>query len=124
MKMYKRLFTVEDFKENFGYNLITRAKQGDFPTVEASCEAWCDEAALSIHMLIIKNRGVAFAKKLYESNNEELLDVLKTAQLYEMLFIYENGNVQLSAKIEDNTKTHSQEAIDLLYSTGILVMGM
>jgi hypothetical protein len=134
MKLYKRLFTVEDVRLNFGYDLMAIAKQGGFTTLEAACEAWCDEAALSIHKLVVGNRGVEFAKRLYaavdlvdESNNyvnEELRNTLKVAQMHEMLFIVENGNVQLQAEKKANYKEHSDEALELLYSYGILRLGV
>jgi hypothetical protein len=132
--LYKRLFTATDVLEHFGYDLIAIAKQGGFTTIEAACEAWCDEAALSIHKLIIKNRGAIFAKHLYNaldltdtSNNflnEDLREHLKMAQMYEMLFIVENGNIQLQAEQKANYKEHSDEALELLYSSGILLLGM
>ena len=129
MKIYKRLFTVEDVRTNFGYDLIAIAKQGGFISKEAACEAWCDEAALSIHKLIVANRGADFAKRLYKTveftdeYNSKLAEQLKMIQLYEMLFIVENGNIQLQAERKTNYKEHSDEAIELLYSNGILVMG-
>ncbi len=126
MKLYKRLFTVEEINENFGYDLMTIANQGGFVTQESACDAWCDEAALSIHNLIVKNRGVKFAKDLYEyvEKDEDLYNALKMAQMYEMLFIIENGNVQLLAKQEQGYIQHSNDALDLLYSYGILLLGM
>ena len=129
MAIYKRLFTVEDVRTNFGYDLMAIAKQGGFTTKEAACNAWCDEAALSIHKLIVANRGVEFTKRLYKAveltdeNNAELAEQLKMIQMYEMLFIVENGNVQLQAEKKPNYKEHSDEAIELLYSSGILILG-
>lgn len=126
MKLYKRLFTVTEIKENFGYDLMTIANQGGFVTQEFACEAWCDEAALSIHNLIVKNRGVRFINALYDAieKDEELFNALKMAQMYEMLFIVENGNIQLLAKQEQGYIQHSNDALDLLYSYGILILGM
>jgi hypothetical protein len=46
------------------------------------------------------------------------------AQMYEMLFIVENGNIQLQAEQKANYKEHSDEALELLYSSGILLLGM
>ena len=126
MKLYKRLFTVEEINENFGYDLMTIANQGGFVSQESACDAWCDEAALSIHNLIVKNRGVNFVNALYSviEQNEELFNALKMAQMYEMLVIIENGNVQLLAKQEQGYIQHSNDALDLLYSYGILLLGM
>lgn len=128
MTLYKRLFTVEEIKSNFGYDLMAIAEQGGFTTLESACDAWCDEAALSIHKLIIANRGLEWTKRLYLAvdleENESLLESLKMAQMYEMLFIIENGNIQLQAERKANYKEHSDEAIELLYSSGILIMGM
>lgn len=126
MKLYKRLFTVEEVNENFGYDLMKIAEQGGFTTLESACEAWCDEAALSIHTIILKNRGMQFIDALYETveKDEHLHKVLKMAQMYEMLFIIENGNIQLLAKQEQGYIKHSDAALDLLYSHGILVLGM
>ena len=75
--LYKRLFTVAEINENFGYDLMTIANQGGFVTQESACDAWCDEAALSIHNLIVKNRGVKFINALYSviEQNEELFSV-------------------------------------------------
>ena len=125
MKLYKRLFTVKEINENFGYDLMTIANQGGFVTQESACDAWCDEAALSIHNLIVKNRGVNFVNALYSviEQNEELFNALKMAQMYEMLFFIENGNVQLLAKQEQGYIQHSNDALDLLYSYGILLLG-
>lgn len=134
MKLYKRLFTVEDVRLNFGYDLMAIAKQGGFTTLEAACEAWCDEAALSIHKVLVSNRGIDFTNTLYaavemvdESQKlmyEELRNQLKMAQMYEMLFIIENGNIQLQAEKKANYKEHSDEALELLYSYGILRLGV
>lgn len=135
MKLYKRLFTVEDVRLNFGYDLMAIAKQGGFTTLEAACEAWCDEAALSIHKVLVSNRGIDFTKTLYDAVElvdedttnyayEELRNHLKMAQMYEMLFIVENGNIQLQAEKKANYKEHSDEALELLYSYGILRLGM
>ena len=126
MKLYKRLFTVEEINENFGYDLMTIANQGGFVSQESACDAWCDEAALSIHNLIVKKRGVNFVNALYSviEQNEELFNALKMAQMYEMLVIIENGNVQLLAKQEQGYIQHSNDALDLLYSYGILLLGM
>ena len=126
MKLYKRLFTVKEVNENFGYDLMTIAEQGGFATKESACDAWCDEAALSIHTLILKNRGMQFVNALYEmvEKDEHLKTVLKMAQMYEMLFIIENGNIQLLAKQEQGYIKHSNDALDILYAHGILILGM
>lgn len=123
MKLYKRLFTANEVKDNFGYNLLARVRQGGFATKEAAVEAWCDEAALSIHMLMMDNRGAAFAKNIYNINNEEIQNALKEAQLYEMLFIVQNGNLnETSARYEDRNH-HSEQALSILYSNDILIVG-
>ncbi len=132
-KLYKRLFTQQDILDNFGYNLIAIANQGGFPTLEAACEAWCDEAALAIHSLIIKNRGPRYAKELYNFvelkdkdgnlKNKELHDCLAWAQLYQMQFIIENGNIDIQAEEKSELKKYSNDALAYLYSSGILVAG-
>ncbi len=132
-KLYKRLFTQEDVLNNFGYNLIAIANQGGFPNIEAACEAWCDEAALAIHILIIKNRGMYYIKELYkyvdEQNqdgtfkHEELRNHLAWAQLYQMLHLIENGNMDIQAENKENVKRYSNDALTCLYSSGILLTG-
>lgn len=123
MKLYKRLFTSEEIKNTFGYDLLDIVNIGGFKTKQDAVDSWCDEAASSLNNLIIKNRGIMFAKNIYNIDNEEILNVLKQAQMYEMLFIIENGNIQASAKLDNSLKLHSIEAVDLLYSVGILING-
>ncbi|MDE7431525.1 MAG: hypothetical protein K2N34_06395, partial [Lachnospiraceae bacterium] len=116
-KLYKRLFTKKDVLDNFGYNLDTMANRGGFPNEEASSDAWCDEAALTIHSLIVKNRGILYAKELYKCVEEkdqlgnythpELREQLAWAQLYQMLHIIENGNIDIQAENKENIKRYS-----------------
>lgn len=132
-KLYKRLFTREDVLNNFGYDLLAIAHQGGFLSKEVACEAWCDEAALAIHSLIVRNRGLFYAKELYkyveEKNpdgtykHEEMRDYLAWAQLYQMLHLIENGNIDIQAETKENFKRYSNDALTCLYSAGILLAG-
>lgn len=123
MKLYKTLFTPVEFLEDFGYDLHSMVVQGGFKTKELAVQSWCDEAALSINNLIVRNRGLEFSRNIYTVDNAEILNTLKWAQLYEMLFIVENGNIQLSAEVKQELKLHSADAINLLYANGILING-
>lgn len=131
-KLYKRLFTQEDVLSNFGYDLMAIANKGGFSTLEAACEAWCDEAALAIHNLISRNRGQNYTKSLYDYVLEkdeagEPLHIdeytaLAWAQLYQMQFIIENGNLDIQAN--EAPKRYSNDAVNCLYNVGILIYGM
>lgn len=132
-KLYKRLFAREDVLNNFGYDLLVIAHQGGFPSKEVACEAWCDEAVLAIHSLIVRNRGPLYAKELYkyieEKNqdgtykHEEMRNHLAWAQLYQMLHLIENGNIDIQAETKENFKRYSNDALTCLYNAGILLTG-
>lgn len=123
-KSYIRLFTVEEIKEEFGYDLPSIAAQGGFLTKESACNAWCDEACVSIHNLISKVRGNAYAKKLYlENETSDIYQTLKAAQMYQMQFIIENGRKEAIAINSDN-KQYSEDALNVLFAEGILVYGV
>ncbi|MCM1130091.1 MAG: hypothetical protein NC310_00310 [Roseburia sp.] len=133
-KLYKRLFTVQDVQDNFGYDLVAIANRGGFPSEEAACEAWCDEAALAIHSLILKNRGAYYASNIYDfvlqkdeqGNliNEKLYTSLAWAQLYQMLHIIENGNADIQSEEKESVKKYSNDALVCLYNAGILIAGI
>lgn len=128
-KLYTRLITAEDIKNNFGYDLKIIANQGHFTSIQEAVNSWLDEACESINGLILEKRGKDFTKALNtflanENNKEDDIYIaMYWAQMYEMRFFIDNGRFSSTGKIDPTRKTHDEQAINTLYTYGILKDG-
>ena len=129
-KLYTRLITAEDIKEHFGYDLEEMVNQGAFPSKFQAVESWLDEACESINGLILEKRGFLFVEKLnaflnIEANkNDGLYDAVFWSQMYEMRFFIDNGRTSSRSTIDPLKKKHDEEAINILYTYGIIRDGV
>ena len=125
-KLYTRLITRDDILEMFGYNLVDIVNVGAFATKEKAADAWLDEACESINGLILEKRGKLFTQRLNEfvanPNNadDDLYKGLFWSQMYEMRFFIDNGRFAATGKIDPLRKKHDEEAINTLYTYGII----
>ncbi len=125
-KLFTKLITAKDIELNFGYDLKSMVTIGGFGSAKDAVEAWLDEACESINDLIISKCGYQFTKALNdyianpENKDNEVYKVMYWAQMYEMRFFIDNGRFSAVGKIDQTRKKHSEEAIRLLYSAGIL----
>ncbi len=128
-KLFTRVITKEDIKREYGYDLTQMATIGGFMNATSAVNAWLDEAAESINDLILDKRGFEYAKRLNEyltkaEETEDIYLVMYWAQMEEMRFFIDNGRFSSTGKIDPTRKKHSEEAIRLLYSVGILRDGV
>lgn len=129
-KLYTRLITADDFKDNFGYDLKLRLNQGNFNTIEDAVNSWLDEACESINQLIMQRRGREFTTKLNlfiaedVNSTDELYQAMYWAQLYEARFFFENGRPASLSKVDGTIKHHDEQALQILYTYGILEHGV
>lgn len=129
-KLYTRLITSEDILTNFGYNLEEIVNVGAFPSKNLAVEAWLDEACESINSLILEKRGFLFVEKLnsflnIEANKDDgIYSAIYWAQMYEMRFFIDNGRFESVGKIDPLRKKHDEQAINILYTYGIIKDGV
>ena len=125
-KLYTKLITAKDIESQFGYDLKSMVTIGGFGSAKDAVESWLDEACESINDLIMTKCGFVYAKKLNEyianptNKDDDVYTVMYWAQMYEMRFFIDNGRFSAVGKIDNTRKKHSEEAIRLLYSAGIL----
>lgn len=125
------LITIEDVKTR-GYDLTKDGAllQGDFLTIQDSAKQFIKECCDMIWALIEKHRGVNWTnlfKKDMEStsltgNALRYQEVLKNVMLEQIVFIYENGDINASATKDDTKRSISPKVITKLYNYGIIKM--
>ena len=124
------MVTINDVRSR-GYDLLAdgRLNQGDFETIEASAEQFIEECCNTIWSLIEKNKGFKWANKFKEDMmRDDLTDdmailyqkVMRGVMLEQVIFIYENGDINANAIKDDTKRAVSPKALTKLYNYGIL----
>ena len=124
------MVTIRDVRSR-GYDLLAdgRLNQGDFETIEESANQFIEECCNTIWALIEKNKGIKWANNFKKDMMRDDLDdemaqlyqrVLKSAMLEQVIFIYENGDINANAIKDDTKRSISPKALTKLYNYGIL----
>ena len=124
------MVTINDVRSR-GYDLLAdgRLNQGDFETIEASAEQFIDECCNTIWSLIEKNKGVKWANNfkadmLRDDLEDEMAkmyqNVMRGVMLEQVIFIYENGDINANAIKDDTKRAVSPKALSKMYNYGIL----
>lgn len=124
------MITINDVKSR-GYDLLAdgRLNQGDFETIEESANQFIEECCNTIWALIEKNKGIKWANKFKQDMlRDDLVDelalmyqsALRSAMLEQVIFIYENGDINANAIKDDTKRGVSPKALTKLYNYGIL----
>lgn len=129
---YANFITSEEVKKR-GYDLSLggRLNQGDFGTKESAIEDFLKECFDSIYNLIETYKGPKWTELFFEDMAQEInKDInprayriqvaLKWAILEQTIFIYDNGDVRTSAKVEIDKLGFSPKAVDKLWKYGLL----
>lgn len=125
-KLYTRLITKNDIEDTFGYPLENMVNQGAFASKNLAIDNWLDEACEMVNDLILQNRGKDYTKLLNdyiadEANNEsDIYEGMYWAQMYQMRFIIDNGNIKANANINEQKKAYDDQVINILLRYGIL----
>lgn len=93
---YNSHITADDFKEYAGYRLQERLLADDGPSPDDVARRFLLEVSRMVFQCISKHAGVEKAKYIYSSDDEEIVDVLKRAELYQAIYIFENGDLASS----------------------------
>lgn len=129
---YEKFISIEDVKKR-GYDLMLdgRLNQGDFATIEAAAADFLQECFDSVYNLIETYKGPEWTELFFEDMANQLdpttqpkayrtQQALKWAILEQTIFIYDNGDVRTSAKIEIDKIGFSPKAADKLWKHGLL----
>lgn len=125
------LITIEDVKTR-GYDLTKDGAllQGDFLTIQDSANQFITECCDMIWALIEKHRGVNWTTLFRKDMESQSLtgnalyyqEALKNVMLEQIVFIYENGDVNASSSIDVSKRAISPKVITKLYNYGIIKM--
>lgn len=129
---YTSFITFDDVKKR-GYDLSLpgRLNQGDFSTITAAMEDFLKECFDSIYNLIESYKGPQWTELFFEDMAQKISrelnpaayriqEALKWAILEQVIFIYDNGDIRTSAKIEIDKLGFSPKAVDKLWKHGLL----
>lgn len=129
---HTKFITSEDVKKR-GYDLSLEGKlnQGDFNTKDAAIADFLQECFDSIYNLIELYKGPAWAELFFEDMSKEIdratnpnayriQQALKWSILEQTIFIYDNGDVRTSAKVEIDKLGYSPKAVDKLWKHNLL----
>ena len=125
------LITIEDVKTR-GYDLTKDGAllQGDFLTIQDSANQFITECCDMIWELIEKHNGIEWTEKFKEDMSQQDLsglalryqNAIKNILLEQIVFIYENGNINANATKDENKRAISPKVITKLYNYDILKM--
>lgn len=129
---YKTFFSYDDIC-NRGYDLKAegRLNQGDFLTIDVAIDDFLQEVFNSIYDLIESYKGKKWTRFFFEDmateidkelypNAYSMQETLKWSLIEQAVFIYENGDVMTSGKIEPDKLGYSQKVIRKLWSFDLL----
>ena len=124
------MVTINDVRSR-GYDLLAdgRLNQGDFETIEASANQFIEECCNMIWSLIEKNKGFKWCEHFKQDMMRDNLEddmaklyqkVMRGVMLEQVIFIYENGDINANAIKDDTKRSISPKALTKLYNYGIL----
>jgi hypothetical protein len=129
---YKLLLSPDDMVRR-GYDLKVegRLNQGDFNSIEDAIDDFMQQCFDSIYNLIEMYRGPSWTSDFFDDMSTAIIkdnyplayklqEALKWALLEQTVFIYDNGDINTSSKIEIDKIGYSPKSIQKLWSYGIL----
>ena len=129
---YKTFFSYDDICAR-GYDLKApgRLNQGDFISIDVAVDDFLQEIFNSIYDLVESYKGKKWTRLFFEDMSSSIdkeqcpiaygmQETLKWALIEQTVFIYENGDVMTSGKIEPDKVSYSQKVIRKLWNSNLL----
>lgn len=128
---YKQYITLEDIKEEAGYDLTKRLEQGDFTSKQEAADNYMQDQFEEVTGLISSKMGKIWTKNFLqdiltdadiEPVIEEMRDAFKNALKEHIVYRFEVGDPV--AVGDSNTPRYSERMIDILVRNRIIPRGV
>ena len=128
---YKQYITLEDIKNEAGYDLTKRLEQGDFSSKQEAADNYMQDQFEEVTGLISSKMGKIWTKNFLqdiltdadtEPVIEEMRDAFKNALKEHIVYRFEVGDPV--AVGDSNTPRYSERMIDILVRNRIIPRGV
>ena len=128
---YKQYITLEDIKNEAGYDLAKRLEQGDFSSKQEAADNYMQDQFEEVTGLISSKMGKIWTKNFLqdiltdadtEPVIEEMRDAFKNALKEHIVYRFEVGDPV--AVGDSNTPRYSERMIDILVRNRIIPRGV